>query len=421
MARPRKDEKIKAIGRKGTGTISKGKQKILRKKRKSKMCKICSECKDRSLCNNREGSDKCDKCKECLDKNCDRFYIYTPIVALSPQKNGTRNYIGRYDKQSEAQISIDKAKNGGFTKKSDVTLFQVLEKVNNKKLEINKIKENTDSRNLAVRKKMNKYNLGTMKIQDITTVDLQKYLSSLAEKYSQSDIDKHKNEIKTAFNYAVKNKLITENPVDDLDYVASKLPIKIARPFELDEQNLLLEYIDTSSNLTDSRSTMDSITIKNIIKLAFATGQRIGELLALRYDKSDNDIFFDKEMFIISKTITKDKNGRFVLGNCTKNSKKRLKKGLPDYREIPFNIASSSTIKNILQEQLEHSKAFSKNANHFLFCNSEGNFIIHPQVTVTFKRICRELHIQEDNAKGCHIHQARHSFVTRCLEARYES
>lgn len=416
--RPRKDEQKKKRNRKGTGTVSQCPQKVLKKKYGTKMCKICSECEDRSICNNRVGSKKCDKCMNCKGKDCDRFYVYNPIVALSPQENGKRNYLGRHTKQEEAQNTIDKNKNGGFLEKSNITLFQVLEKVNKNKLAINKINDGTDKRNLAVRNKMQRYGIGTKKIQSITTEQLQEYLGSLSKDFSQSDINKHKDELKCAFRYAVKHKLITENPTDELEYVTSKLPVKVARPFELDEQNILLDYIETYNNLTDIRSSVDSKTFKNIVKLAFASGQRIGELLALRYAKNDNDIFFIKELFTISKTITIDKDGKFVLGNCTKNTKKRTRKGLPDYREISFNIASRDVIKNILQEQIEHSKTFKKNTQNFLFCNNEGKFITHQQVTGTFKRICRDLHIQEDNPKGCHIHQARHSFVTRCLEAR---
>ena len=64
--------------------------------------------------------------------------------------------------------------------------------------------------------------------------------------------------------------------------VISLLPVKNARPFELDEQLIFFEYINTHDNLTNIRSGMDSFTFRNLVNLAFATGQRIGELLALQ-------------------------------------------------------------------------------------------------------------------------------------------
>lgn len=371
------------------------------------------------------GTKKCQKCLDCKGKDCDRFYVYAPHTALSSTKGGKkRKYLGRYEKKEEAQNSIVQAQNGGFIEKSNITLYEVLEQKNRKRLEANKITPNTNDRNEALRIKMRKEGIGDKPIQKLTTDEIQNFLNNLKDTYSQSEIDKQTNEIKSGFKYAMKYKLIDKNPTENLDNVESNLQVKVARPFEIEEQNLILDYIETNNNLTDLRSTMDSKTFKNIVRLAFASGQRIGELLALQtgYDKKHytSDIDFEKEIFKISKTITRE-NNRFILGKTTKNSKKRTKKGLPDCREITFKIARKGIIKSILEEQVEHSKTFENNTQHFLFCNSNGDFINPSQVTTTFKLICRKLHIQEDNPTGCFIHQARHSFVTRCLEARNES
>ena len=81
---------------------------------------------------------------------------------------------------------------------------------------------------------------------------------------------------------------------------------------------------------------MDDITFRNIVKISFACGQRIGELLALQtgFDKKGytSDIKFDKKCFSISKTITRDK-GKYVLGNSTKNSKKRTARTFKNIQE----------------------------------------------------------------------------------------
>ena len=67
--RPKKNEQLKTRGRKGTGTITKNIQKNDRKERRlTQMCKICSECKDRSICNNREGTNACKNVKNVLIK-----------------------------------------------------------------------------------------------------------------------------------------------------------------------------------------------------------------------------------------------------------------------------------------------------------------------------------------------------------------
>lgn len=425
--RPRKDEQIKTKGRKGTGTINKCVQKNDRKERRlPKMCKICSECKDRSICKNRVGTKACEKCKKCTNKNCDRFYISIKYKAFSPQVNNTlREYLGSFDTQNEAQESINKYINGGFVEKNNISLFDLLQGKNNIKRSANTIKSSTDDRNRAVRNRMKKSGIGDKAIQKITTKDVQDYLNSLKDIYSQSELDKQRDEANSGFNYAIKHNIVKENPVANLEKVISNKKTKKARPFELDEQLLVLDYINDDKNLiklTDIRSTMDGLTFRNIVNLVFCTGQRIGEILALQHTakKNTSDINFEKKFFVISKTITTE-NNKLVLGNSTKNAEKRRKQGLPEEREVSFNIAPPNIIENIFKSQIEHLKDFKVNPKHFLFCNSKGKFITQHQVTDNFKRICRELHIQEDNPQGCYIHQARHSFVTRCLEARNES
>ena len=49
----------------------------------------------------------------------------------------------------------------------------------------------------------------------------------------------------------------------------------------------------------------------------------------------------------------------------TKNDKKRIKKGLPPYRDVEFNIACENVIEDILKEQIEHSKSNPNNNQHF--------------------------------------------------------
>ena len=306
------------------------------------------------------------------------------------------------------------AQNGGFIEKNNITLYEILEKKNKKNRSANLIETSTEDRNKAIRDKLRKYGLADKKIQKISTDEIQDYLNDLKDSYSQSEIDKQTHEINAGYKFALINHLVSINPCETLIKVTSSLPVKNARPFEVDEQNLFMNYINTYDNLTDIRSGMDSITFRNVVKLAFVTGQRIGELLALQigYDKKHytSDINFEKKYFRISKTISTEHN-KPVLKNGTKNSKKRIRKGLPPYIDISFNVANDDVIEKILKEQIEHSKNNPNNKQHFLFCNDNGSFLTHHQITDNFKRICRELHIQEDNTKGCHIHQIGRAHV----------
>lgn len=274
--RPRKNEQNKTKGRKGTGTITKCVLKNDKNERRStQLCKICGNCKKKDTCP-RTKETACKECKECTNKNCPIYYISVKYKAFSPQiNNGKREYLGSFNTQEEAQAQIDKYKNGGIVEKSESTLFEILEKKNDVRLGANKITDNTYDRNEALRNKMRKYGIADKPIQKLTTQEIQGYLNSLKDDCSQSEIDKHTSEINSGFSYAIKYKLVNENPCKNLEPVISSLTVKIARPFELDEQKLFLDYIDKTPKLTDIRSGMDSITFKNIAKLAFYSGQRI--------------------------------------------------------------------------------------------------------------------------------------------------
>lgn len=67
----------------GEGTIYETVQKLKKNFDNTNMCKICIDCKDRSLCNERKDWTKCDRCK-----NCDHFYIYKKTFAQVSTDNG---------------------------------------------------------------------------------------------------------------------------------------------------------------------------------------------------------------------------------------------------------------------------------------------------------------------------------------------
>lgn len=412
--RPRKKDKQKNRSRNGTGTVTSYYQKVDKKEnRSSTICQICRNCTHQELCNYRKGTDKCDKCKKCTNvNNCDRFYMYPRNSAYTPQKRGQkRKYLGSYENKKEAQTNIDKAKNGGFVDKTEVTVADIVTKIENNKYNANDTVESTLKRNMSVVKKLCKYGLGNLKVQNVTVDDVQEYLNKILKTSSQSEIEKNVSELQQCFKYAKNHKMILDNPFDSDDYipVTSNKKVKIAEPFTFEQKEILFNYLDTEENLTDIRSSLDSITFKNVVKLAFYTGQRIGELLGLIVP----DVSFEEEYFGISKIATRE----HTLREGTKNSKKRLRRGLPLERKVGFNYAPPDVIKNIFKEQIEHSKNIKGNKLNLVFCNMDGSVISSNQVTNTLKVICENLGIRPKNYKHCHIHQARHSFVVFCLEA----
>lgn len=78
-------------------------------------------------------------------------------------------------------------------------------------------------------------------------------------------------------------------------------------------------------------------------------------------------------------------NVNLKVGNTTKTGRKlRVRKQI-EKRILPFSIADTEDVKDLLQEQIEISKSNPNNTNNFLFCNKDGTPITAQQLTTFFK------------------------------------
>ena len=259
--------------------------------------------------------------------------------------------------------------------------------------------------------------LADIPIQKITTNQLQNFLNK--RKYlSQRGIDGIAQLLKTVFNQAVLDKELSfyNNPILDLIVPISDKENSEVIAFEISEELDLINYIksNTSSLITSRVTKYDPVSIKNMILLALFTGMRIGEIGALSYD--DHIDFTNKEL-IVERTLTKNKNGKIIMGKSTKTGllKKRQRKN--DIRYLPFQLFDEAEMIKILKEQIEVAKNNKNNKEHLLFCRLDGSYIDHKQVNNIFKKICRNAKVKLDLEKGCHFHMTRHTFATRCIEA----
>ena len=123
---------------------------------------------------------------------------------------------------------------------------------------------------------------------------------------------------------------------------------------------------------------------------------------------------------MVERTLTKDKNGKIILGTSTKTGKKKRKQSSVDKRIVPFGVFEEEAVITILLEQIEIARSNSNNKENLLFCRLDGSYINHAQVNQIFKRICREAKVKLNLVTGCNFHMTRHTLVTRCIEARME-
>lgn len=408
---------------KGEGSLYTTIQKIDRKKhRKEEMCSICKNCTDRTICNNRQGTNKCQICKECQEclNYCDRFYCHKIYVAQATV-NGKKKTLdsGKHQKEvkKEKNKQLAKIETGLYVDKSNLTLVALLKSMEEKKSKANDITDNSYNRNMNVISFIEKSEIGNQKIQKINKQQLNDLMQS-AIPYSQSCIEKLHDELVAGFREAeTVLRIIDYNPMKEVKITTSSQTKKVSVAFTIQEEIKLINYITTHELVTDPKSKYDTITIKNIILLGLLTAMRIGEMGALLV--TSDYINFEQEFIWVGKTLTKNKQNKTVIGNITKGGKNRIKKQEATFRLVPFGIfdKDNEIVKSILIEQIEIAENNPNNTEKLLFCKKDGSYINHSQITSIFKRICKEAKVKLELPNGCHIHMTKHTAVTRMLES----
>lgn len=404
----------------GQGSVYDVIRKVKRKQFLKEECSICKNCTKKC---DRAAFERCEKCVNCKEdclKYCDRFYCYKHFDA-QVTINGKQTTIASSSKQKETtskKLEVEsKILTKEYVKKNGILLEQKIMKIYDNKLNSNIIKENTYRRMLADLKHIQSSEINYIPMQKLTTEQIQDFINTKTN-MCQRSIDSILQLLKTAFTQAVIDKEIafSDNPMLNLIVPNSSQEKNNIQVFEVFEEIHLISYLNNnaSSLVSSATSKYDCISIKNLILLGLYTGMRIGELGALNY-KSHLD--FNKNEFIIKRTLTKDKNDKIIMGETTKTGLLKKRQHKDDTRYIPFKIFDENIIINILNEQIEIAKNNINNKEDLLFCRKDGSYIDHKQITTIFKKICRDASIKLDLTKGCHFHMTRHTFTTRCIES----
>ena len=296
------------------------------------------------------------------------------------------------DKLIELQNLVAEEK---FCDNSTITFAEIARDIVDTKFASNIMGENAYGRALKTIKQFKSF--GKKEIQKITTRDVQTFLNKQVN-YSSSTIQKFYTLMNQVFKYAIQRKIIYTSPMEMVIKPKSKkLPKQMDLAFTIEEQKLIMD------NLENER-------YRNVLMIAFHTGMRIGEILALTLD----DIDFEKKQITINKTLTKDVNYRVILGEKTKT--------VNGMRVIPFIDLLEPYLKDAINN-------YEKNSNKLLF-TIDKHPIAPATINTQFKRICKNLGIgvkplvihRKDrtiNSKtsDAHVHMIRHTYATRCIES----
>ena len=365
------------------------------------MCPICKKCKDRSICSNRKSKkemNKCEKCKNCKDsEKCDKFYINEQHKAtLTIAKDVTtgasirKTFTGSteeeaLDKMYKYKLEMKKSGNAIELKKTEKTIANLAQEIEDSKYRMGKTKANAYNTNMSTLARIKKYKFANIPIDRVTRKQIEDFLQEERVK-SNSTIKKDYRMLKYVYDYASHRMYIINNFFEGINAIERPKSLKEDKDvvaLTITEQNKLKDYLETYSS-----------RYKNIILLCLYTGMRIGEVLALNYT---DDIDLENKMIKITKTLTKDRNKKTVIGPTKTKSGKR---------NIEINELTEDIIKDSINNKIE-------NKNKILYCQENGQLYVDNTINSAFKRICKNAGI----TKPVNTHMLRHTFATRCIEA----
>ena len=233
--------------------------------------------------------------------------------------------------------------------------------------------------------------LGSIKLQELKTLRIQRFLNlcqenkGLAEKSLKNIylvLDK-------AMTRAQKDGLIKKNPCTDAEIPAYETPQKEMRPLKDTEVPAFLKAIQGDD-------------YECLFFVALFTGMRESEIIGLTWDEIDweNDSIHLQHQLV----RTKEKNSKHVF-TTLKNKQSRT------FTMAPSVVNMLNKIKVQQAEwRLKHGQLF-QNKDNLVFTNEIGNHLCCHTIYVHFKKIMKEMGLQQ-----VRFHDLRHTYATLSLQ-----
>lgn len=290
-----------------------------------------------------------------------------------------------YNKESELREQV---KNGSYLQNKNITLEKYFDEwikrkskeVKSNTIFIYKTMFNTHIRNT----------LGNKKISQLEKREIIIFRDALSENITPSTCNYIIGLLKQLLYDAVSDEIITRNPAQTIKSLkAQKTATKtIHRALTIQEQKLFMQELKKQDSY-----------YYNFFAFCLLTGMRYGEVTALTW----NDINYEKNIIHVNKTMTKDENGKMILGDSTKSK--------AGERDIPIN----DSIKMILKSARGISDIIPFTTTR-VFNTPYGHVIQNTNINKEIKRIVNILSDAGHDIKPFTVHALRDTFATRYIE-----
>lgn len=324
------------------------------------------------------------------NKNKKKWFVAYYIIDSKTHEEIRKQKTVKNEEEGKQFLSSLQYQKGNeiFIKNNGIPLGQLMRSNIQKKLDMNLISENQYARVLKTIQVIEKNDISKMKIEDITSDNIQTYMNSLKD-YSNSYIKKLMEQFTQAYKLAMNRGYIARNPMVDVIKPKSTKADKEVRAMTIEEQQAFTNYL--------MNRTIEEEPYKNVFLIQMYMGLRVSEPLALRC----SDIDLKRNLLNVNKTLTVDKEGKTAMGNTTKT--------YAGIREVPI----PNFIKNSIIEQM---KLAETQKEHQLFISPNGNYVDNRNVNRILKERLSDLGIT-----GISTHSLRHTYGTRCVEAGMRS